>query len=171
MIPPNELDGFREALVSVLRQYTGRLAVDIGATALLGFADYLNTKQKLYEAALSSYSAKGPSDRRPEAVRRLNSHIDDLAVLVQQLALLVGRYGRYSESTRPGELSGSSSDLTTLRGLMKEVKESIDDLTRTIDDTKKVLVRRSGGSFKSGPKDGGNRSYRLEPIAAANEYR
>jgi hypothetical protein len=168
VIPPNELDSFRKDLVSTLRQYEGRLALDIGATALLGFADSLRTKRAIYKTALSDYSARGPSGPRPDALRRLNSHIDNLEVLVREAASLVDSF---SGPARPGDLRGSREDLRALRDLMNEVKESIEGLTRSIDDTKKVLLRRPRGSASSDPTDGGTRSYRPGLIVGLNEHR
>ena len=98
---------------------------------------------------------------------RLNSRIEALAGLLRELALLVKSY---SKTTKPGELSGSRKDLVALREGFTEVKESVENLIGTIDQTKRVLLRRSRGSLNSGPSDTGTRSYWREPIVAVSEY-
>ena len=162
MILASELDGFRRTLVSTLRQYEGRLALDIGQTTMLGFADSLRTKRTIYQTTLSGYSPSGPSDPRPEAVRRLNKGIASLEVRVRGAASLV-------ESL--SELPRTRAALRDLREEMDEVIESMESLIRSVDDTKKVLQRRSRGAASIEPTDGGSRSYRSGPIAGVSEYR
>lgn len=168
MIPPNELDSFQSDLTGTLRRYRGKLAIDIGHNSLRRFADNLDTKRNIYEASLFDDSAKALSKTQRDAVMRLNLHIETLAGLLRELASLVEAY---SKPTKPGELSGSRQDLTALREGLMEVKESIENLSGIIDQTKRVLLRRSRGTLNSGPGDGGNRSYRCEPIVAISEYR
>lgn len=160
MIPSSELDSFRRDLTDTLRLYRRNIAIDIGHTSLRRFADDLDTKRDIYEAALSDDSAKALSTTQREAVKRLNTRIEALAGLLRELASLVESY---SKPTKPGELSGSKMDLTALREGLTEVKDSIENLTGTIDQVKRVLLRRSRGALNSGPRDGGNRSYRCEP--------
>jgi hypothetical protein len=168
VIPPNELDSFRGDLAGTLDFYQGKIAIDIGHTSLRKFADALDTKRRIYRAALSDDNAKAASKAQQNAATQLISHIGALAGLLRELALLVESY---SKPKNPGELPASRNDLTALREQFAEVTTSIENLIESIDQVKRVLLRRSRGALNSDPKSGDNRSYRPEPIIAITDYR
>jgi hypothetical protein len=168
IIPPAELDRFRNDLIGTLQEYRGQLAVDIGYNSLRSSADHLDTKLKMYEAALTGDSAKASPEAQSEAVISMNSSIEALAGQLRELALLVESCVK---PTRPGEQSAFRSDLKEQREVLAEVKTSMAALTDTIEQVKRALAREPGGGVDSGPRGTGNRPYRCEPIVSVNEYR
>jgi hypothetical protein len=132
------------------------------------FADELDTKREIYEAALSGDDAKALSSAKRDAITNFISSIEVLAALLRDLAQLVQSYSR---PTRPGELSGSKDDLTALRVGLTEVKEAIGNLMDAIDQTKRALLRGARRALKSAPRVDGDRSYYSEPFLAVAEYR
>jgi hypothetical protein len=164
----NELDSFRSDLTDRLRTFQGKLALDIGHISLGRFADHLNTKLEICDAALADDGANAFSEAQRDTIMGLNSRIGALAGLVKELALLVEWCVK---PTRPGELSASRSDLTELREGLSEVKGTIEGLVKTIEQARRILARQRGGRVDSGPRSEINRPYRREQIVAINEYR
>jgi len=168
VIPAAELENFRLDLAGTLELYQGTIAIEMSPTSYRGFADVLDTKRKLYNTALRGDSTRPQSQEKREAVAHLISQIGTLARLVRELAHLVESYRR---PTKPGELAGSSDDLTALGERYTQVLELMENLIGTVDQTKRILRRRRRSGFNGEPRDEGNRPYRHEPIVAVREYR